>query len=194
VRRQHSSPVFEYTSARHARKTARGRDTPAHPVLGERREEERMATNGKKSNGRPAAKEGRSPLHARWVYAYQLDPPQPEPRFKKINALVRQAQSAAIRKGRLWTGRIVVETLITHLLIVTDHPDQVPAVNRAIETELRQLDMGFALTGPAPLPLSRATRAQRAPRLSPSKSFNHAEPIEKGQTHIARPSRRVARS
>ena len=150
-----------------------------------------MATNGKKGNGRPAT----SPLHARWVYAYQLDPPQPEPRFKKINALVRQAQSAATRKGRLWTGRIVVETLITHLLIVTDHPDQVPAVNRAIEAELKQLDMGFALTGPAPLPLSRATRAQRGSPSSSSKSFNRIQPIEKSRIPLARPSRgRVARS
>jgi hypothetical protein len=145
-----------------------------------------MATHGKKINGRPATREGRSPLHARWVYAYQLDPPQPEPRFKKINALVRQAQSAATRKGHLWTGRIVVETLITHLLIVTDHPEQVPAVNRAIEAELKQLDMGFALTGPAPLPLSNGTRATRASR---SSSSNRARPLEKSQTAYARPSR-----
>ena len=152
-----------------------------------------MATNGRKkkmkANGRPGTKEGRSPLHARWVYAYQLDPPQPEPRFKKINALVRQAQSAATRKGRLWTGRIVVETLITHLLIVTDHPEQVPAVNRAIEAELKQLDMGFALTGPAPLPLSNGTRATRASRSSSSKSSNGARPLEKSQTASARSSR-----
>jgi hypothetical protein len=158
-------------------------------VYRERRKEERMATNGKKSNGRPAPKEGRSPLHARWVYAYQLDPPQPEPRFKKIHALLQQAQSAAKRKGRMWTGRIVVETLITHLLIVTDHPDQVPAVNRAIEAELKQLDMGFALTGPAPLPLSNGTRATRAFRSSSSRSSNGARPLEKSQTASARPSR-----
>jgi hypothetical protein len=175
-------------SARHARKAARGGDTPEHPVLGERCEEERMATNGKRGNGRPA-KEGRSPLHARWVYAYQLDPPQPEARFKKVNALVRQVQSAATRKGRLWTGRIVVETLITHLLIVTDHPEQVPAVNRAIEAELKQLDMGFALTGPAPLPLSNGTRATWASRSSSSKSSNGAQPLEKSQTASARSSR-----
>lgn len=147
-----------------------------------------MAINGKtngKKNGTKKMEE-LSPLYARWVYAYQLDPPQPEPRFKKLHALIRQAQSAAQRGGRLWTGRIVVETLVTHLLIVTNHPDQVPAVNRAIEAELKQLDMGFALTGPAPLPLSRATLAARASRSSSSKSFNHAWPLEKSS---ARPSR-----
>jgi hypothetical protein len=152
-------------------------------VSGERREEERMAANGKKTNGRRAIALEQGPPYDRWVYAYQLDPPQPEPRFKKINSLVRQAQSAAKRKGRLWTGRIVVETLITHLLIVTDHPDQVPAVNRAIETELKLLDMGFALTGPAPLPLSSATRATR---VSASKSSNnHARPLKKSRAASA---------
>jgi hypothetical protein len=80
-------------------------------------------------------------------------------------------------------------------LIVTDHPEQVPAVNRAIEAELKQLDMGFALTGPAPLPLSRASRG-RVSRSSSSNSnsFTRPEPIEKSRIPIARPSRgRVAR-
>src|SRR5678809_990854 len=72
-------------------------------------------TNGKKNgarekNGRPATLKERRALNTRWVYAYQLDPPQPEPKFKKINSLVRQAQTTAQRGGHLWTGRIVVET------------------------------------------------------------------------------------
>jgi hypothetical protein len=125
-----------------------------------------MATNGKSNGKKNGKKNGaeRSPPLARWVYAYQLDPPQPEPRFKKLTGLVRQAQTAAKRDGRLWTGRIVVEALVTHLLIVTDHPGQVPTVNRAIETELKQLDMGFAMTGPAALPLASAPRAKGASR------------------------------
>jgi hypothetical protein len=143
-----------------------------------------MAVNGK-SNGKNTATnktrkvEARRPLHARWVYAYQLDPPQPEPRFRKLRALIREAQSAAKREGRVWTGRIVVETLVTHLLIVTNDPTQVPAVNRAIEAELKQLDTGFALSGPAQLPSSHATPARQASR---SSSFNSSKldlPLEK---------------
>jgi len=129
-----------------------------------------------KKTRKPAA---RSPLNGRWVYAYQLDPPQPEPRFRKLRALIRQAQSAAKRGGRLWTGRIVVETLVTHLLIVTNDPTQVPAVNRAIEAELKQLDTDFALSGPAQLPSSGATSAQKSWR---SSSFNSSKldlPLEK---------------
>lgn len=101
---------------------------------------------------------------ARWVYAYELNPPQPEPRFKKIRALLRRAQRAAQRGGRLWTGRIVLETNITHILVVTDNPSQVPDVDRAIEAELKQLNMDFALTGPAKIAFSLplATPGSRA--------------------------------
>jgi hypothetical protein len=152
-----------------------------------------MATNGKtngkrnghkkgngtqQKNGRATTEKERRALNTRWVYAYQLDPPQPEPKFKKINALVRQAQTVATRGGHLWTGRIVVETLVTHLLIVTDAPQQAPGVNRAIEAQLKQHAMGFALTGPAALPLSSATRATRA-RSSKSGDGQVAAPIEK---------------
>jgi hypothetical protein len=149
-----------------------------------------MATNGKTNgkrngtthkNGGAATEKERRALNTRWVYAYQLDPPQPEPSFKKINALVQQAQTAAKRGGHLWTGRIVVETLVTHLLIVTDDPQQAPGVNRAIETELKQRAMGFALTGPAALPLSSATRANGA-RSSSLKSARFAVPLEKAST------------
>jgi hypothetical protein len=92
---------------------------------------------------------------ARWVYAYELNPPQPEPRFRKIRALLRRAQLLARRGGRLWTGRIVLETKITHILVVTDHPGQVHDVDRAIEVELKHLNMDFALTGPARFALPR---------------------------------------
>lgn len=106
---------------------------------------------------------------ARWVYAYELDPPQPEPRFRKIRALLRRAQLVARRGGRLWTGRIILETNITHILVVTDHPGQVHDVDRAIEGELKHLDMDFALTGPARFAMPRAkpngkARAKRKSR------------------------------
>ncbi len=90
-----------------------------------------------------------------WAYAYQLDPPQPEPRFAKLKILLRRARRAALRDGRLWTGQIVVEAHITHILIVTDAPDEVRAVDRAIDAELKRLKMGFAVTGPARVSLPR---------------------------------------
>lgn len=102
------------------------------------------------------SKRQRPHADARWVYAYELNPPQPEPQFRKIRALLRRAQLAARRGGRLWTGRIVLETNITHILVVTDHPGQVHDVDRAIEGELKHLDMDFALTGPARFAMPRA--------------------------------------
>src|SRR3989442_10675454 len=84
-----------------------------------------------------------------WAYAYQLDPPQPEPRFAKVKMLLRRARLAAQREGRLWTGQIVIDARITHILVVTDATDEVRAVDRAIAAELGRLKMGFAMTGPA---------------------------------------------
>src|SRR6266566_940146 len=104
-----------------------------------------------------------------WAYAYQLDPPQPEPRFAKLKILLRRARRAALRDGRLWTGQIVVEAHITHILIVTDAPDEVRAVDRAIDAELKRLKMGFAVTGPARVLLPRVTPGRRAPK-TPARS------------------------
>src|SRR5438309_8720433 len=101
-----------------------------------------------------------------WAYAYQLDPPQPEPRFAKLKILLRRARLAAQRDGRLWTGQIVMEAHITHILIVTDAPDEVRAVDRAIDAELKRLKMGFAVTGPARVSLPGVTPGRRAPRTS----------------------------
>ena len=101
-----------------------------------------------------------------WAYAYQLDPPQPEPRFAKVKTLLRRARLAAQREGRLWTGQIVMEAHITHILVVTDAPDEVRAVDRAIDAELKRLKMGFAITGPARVLLPRVTPGRRAPKTS----------------------------
>src|SRR2546428_13822645 len=90
-----------------------------------------------------------------WAYAYQLDPPQPEPRFAKLKILLRRARLAAQRDGRLWTGQIVMGAHITHILIVTDAPDEVRPVDRAIDAELKRLTMGFAVLRPAPVSLPR---------------------------------------
>lgn len=101
----------------------------------------------------------------RWVYAYELDPPQPEPRFKRIRALLSRARAAARRSGSLWTGRIIVESSITHILVVTDDPGEVREIDRAIEKELHRLNMDFALNGPArfALPGTSATLLKRKP-------------------------------
>ena len=97
-----------------------------------------------------------------WAYAYQLNPPQPEPRFAKVRTLLRRARLAAQREGRLWTGQIVMDAHITHILVVTDAPDEVRPVDRAIEAELKRLKMRFAITEPARVSLPGVKVARRA--------------------------------
>ncbi len=102
----------------------------------------------------------------RWAYAYQLNPPQPEPRFAKVKRLLRRAGQAAQREGRLWTGQIIMEAHITHILVVTDDPHEVRTIDQAIDAELKRLKMDFAIKGPARVSLPRVTpgRGARRPR------------------------------
>src|SRR5881296_2650895 len=111
-----------------------------------------------------------------WAYAYQLNPPQPEPRFAKVKRLLRRAGQAAQRDGRLWTGQIVMEAHITHILVVTDAQDEVRAVDRAIDAELKRLKMGFAITGPARVSLPRGTSGRRAQK-TPTRSVGRSRSI-----------------
>ena len=86
------------------------------------------------------------------MYAYQLEPPQPDTRFHKIKALLGKAHVAARRAARMWAGRIVVETRVSHILIVSDSPSRQRAVNRALEKELKHLGLRFLVNEPVPLP------------------------------------------
>ena len=108
-----------------------------------------------------------------WAYAYQLNPPQPEPRFAKIKTLLRRARLAAQRAGRLWTGQVVKDAHITHILVVTDAPDEVRAVDRAIDAELNRLKMGFAITEPARVSLPRVTPGNPA-RKTPARAVGRS--------------------
>ena len=105
-----------------------------------------------------------------WAYAFQLNPPQPEPRFARVKMLLGRARKAAERHGRLWTGKIVMETHITHILVVTNAPEEVRAVDQAIEAELKRLKMGFTITGPARVSLPGVTRTTKGPARSVGRS------------------------
>ena len=90
------------------------------------------------------------------MYAYQLEPPQPDARFQKIKALLTKAHVAARRAARMWAGRIVVEMRVSHILIVSDSPSRQRAVNRALEKELKRLGLRFLVNEPVPLPVEGA--------------------------------------
>lgn len=83
-----------------------------------------------------------------WAYAYQIVPPQPEARLRAVKVLLDHERAQARREGRTWEGRLVLEQQVTHILVVTDDPDQDIDVNRRLETALRDAQAGFALTVP----------------------------------------------
>lgn len=106
-----------------------------------------------KPEGEQVTKPQRRPsAEPRWVYAYQLEPRQPDTRFHKVKALLGKAHVAARRAARMWAGRVVVETRVSHILIVSDSPSRQRAVNRALEKELKLLGLRFVVNEPVPLP------------------------------------------
>lgn len=91
---------------------------------------------------------------AHWVYAYQIEPPQPDAQFNKIKLLLRRAHFTAGRAARMWAGRVVLQTQVSHILIVSDSPSRQRAVNRALEAQLKLLGVNFLVSEPVPLPAS----------------------------------------
>lgn len=83
-----------------------------------------------------------------WVYAYQFAPPLAEEQFSAINALLAKEHSAARRAARTWTAKLVCEQRLTHILVVSDSPDQGRAVNRRLEGRLKRLQAAFSRTVP----------------------------------------------
>jgi hypothetical protein len=83
-----------------------------------------------------------------WAYAYQILPPQPAARLHSIKTLLDHAHTEAQRDARTWTGRVVVEDQVTHILIVSDSPEQNHEVNRKLEAKLQELNAGFSITVP----------------------------------------------
>ena len=136
-----------------------------------------MAANGKPNGKNMATKktrklEARSPLNGRWVFlSTRSAPPSPVPEAPCAHPpCTVVANAGASNDGR--SSR----NAVTPLCRATS---TVPAVNRAIEAELRQLETGFALSGPAQLPSSRLTPARKTSR---SSSFNSSRldlPLEK---------------
>jgi hypothetical protein len=88
------------------------------------------------------------------VYAYQIEPPQPDTRFVKVKTLLRRAHLAARRAARMWAGRVVLQTSVSHILIVTDSPSRHRAVNRALEAQLKRQGVRFSVGEPVSLPVA----------------------------------------
>ncbi len=83
-----------------------------------------------------------------WAYSYQLVPPQPADRLKRLKAMLDKEHIAARQRQGTWEGRLVADERIADILVLSDSPDLDLEVNRRIEATLKALDVDFALTVP----------------------------------------------
>lgn len=83
-----------------------------------------------------------------WTYAYQIDPPQAAERLRPVRELLDREHARARSRARTWVGRVVTDERITHILVVSDSPEQNEAANRRLEAGLKWLEVGFAITAP----------------------------------------------
>ena len=88
------------------------------------------------------------PAKPMWAYAYQIVPPQSEARLAAIKALLDREHTEAKRGARTWEGRFVHEQQITHILVVSDSPDQDGEANRRLESALAEIQAAFVRTVP----------------------------------------------
>lgn len=95
-------------------------------------------------------KGGHAP-RALWAYAYQIVPPKAADHLKEIEALLDDEHRQARNTERTWRGKLICEEQVTHILVVSDTPDQSTDVNRRIEGRLKQLKTGFSRTEPMPI-------------------------------------------
>jgi hypothetical protein len=87
-------------------------------------------------------------LRSLWAYAYRIAPPQPSRRLGRVRSLLKDETAAARGGGRTWAGRLVLERLATHILIVSDAPGRTHSINRLLEAELARLNATFSVTEP----------------------------------------------
>jgi hypothetical protein len=88
------------------------------------------------------------PAKSMWAYAYQIVPPQSETRLAAVKALLDREHTEAKRDARTWEGRFVHEQQITHILVVSDSPDQDGERNQRLESALAELQAAFVRTAP----------------------------------------------
>jgi hypothetical protein len=102
-----------------------------------------------------------SPAKPKWVYAYELVPPQPEDRLRPIKTLLQRGRKSGQNGASAWVGSVVVERQVTHILVVCDSPELNCEANRSLEAKLRELKSGYKVT--VPMRLSRTDEVDPSP-------------------------------
>lgn len=92
-----------------------------------------------------------------WAYAYQIVPPQSKSHLETIQGLLNHEHEAARTEARTWTGRLVLERLMTRILIVSDNPNQARGINLGLASELHRLQVTFSCTESLEIPAETAS-------------------------------------
>ncbi len=92
-----------------------------------------------------------SPSRKKWAYGYEISPPVTQERLSAIERLLEEEHANARLQTRTWQSRFVVKEQVTHILVVSDSPDQQLEVNHRLEAELTRLEAVFSLTPSMPL-------------------------------------------
>jgi len=81
-----------------------------------------------------------------WTYGYVLVPPIARDRMGPMETLLEGGHTKARLAFLTWEGRLVNGGDITHILVVSDSPDQDLEINQQMEAELNRLEAPFAIT------------------------------------------------
>ncbi len=83
-----------------------------------------------------------------WAYGYAFAPPIARDRLGPMSALLHAGHLEAKLASETWEGRFVNGDQITHILVVSDRPDQKRAINFRLEAELNRLGAAYTISLP----------------------------------------------
>ncbi|MCJ7630694.1 MAG: hypothetical protein MUO50_20140 [Longimicrobiales bacterium] len=83
-----------------------------------------------------------------WAYGYEIIPPGGDDLMKEIGSLLSEEHENAKRTKRVWAGRLVREQRVTHIMVVSDSPDQTGEVDHRIKSGLERLKAAYSLSAP----------------------------------------------
>jgi hypothetical protein len=89
---------------------------------------------------------GRVRKTAMWAYGYAFVPPISRHRIGPMEALLADGHEKARLAALTWEGRLINGDDITHLLVVSDRPDQDLEINHLLEAEMDRLGAPFTIT------------------------------------------------
>ncbi len=81
-----------------------------------------------------------------WTYGYVLLPPISRDRMGPMKVLLENGHRQATLSALIWEGRLINGDDITHILVVSDRPDQDLEINHSLAAELSRLEAPYAIT------------------------------------------------